>query len=201
MLQLLTSLLSKQGQQNPINMPPSSPFDHMMFPGPPQSFSSHVQPTGFLNSILKGGNVANSRFPQMPSGLTGQTGTFPQNFSPFFNQMASQGLSSSVPSGLGVTSRLDQIKSIINLVEKSAPVIKQYGPMVKNVPTMFRLLKEMNNLEDQEDSSEEPNINDVITNTTQNSNQNSEEFLTDENSRYRNNEDQDNNPPLPKLYI
>ncbi|GEL76758.1 VrrA/YqfQ family protein [Tenuibacillus multivorans] len=218
MLQLLTSLLNKNNQQNVMNqMPPPGPFDQMMFPRSPQSFQQgNVQSKGLLNSIFKRGNQSNidsqGGFPNVPSQYPGNPGQWPQNFGPFMNQLPSQGIenvTTNSTTNSGLTGTLNNVQSALKMVEKTAPIIRQYGPMVKNMPAMLKMLKEFNNMDEDEGSGEETNessektelsTNDQSDNDTEKPN-NTRSSNVQTTSREPQNNHKKDEPSKPKLYI
>lgn len=51
--------------------------------------------------------------------------------------------------GLGKT--LENVQHIANAVEATAPMIEKYGPLVKKIPTMYRMMKAIQASEDEGD--------------------------------------------------
>ncbi|GAA0611286.1 hypothetical protein GCM10009001_30660 [Virgibacillus siamensis] len=40
-----------------------------------------------------------------------------------------------------ITNTLTKVQQVLKTVENAAPIIQQYGPMVKNLPMMFKIMK------------------------------------------------------------
>ena len=54
----------------------------------------------------------------------------------------------------GIMGHLDKIQQFVNVVERTAPYIEEYGPFVKNLPQMYRMIKAFKSLgEDEEEPS------------------------------------------------
>ena len=52
----------------------------------------------------------------------------------------------------GIMGHLDKIQQFVNVVERTAPYIEEYGPFVKNLPQMYRMIKAFKSLgEDEEE--------------------------------------------------
>lgn len=58
------------------------------------------------------------------------------------------------PSGGGLFETLDKIQGFLKMSQSIAPKIQEYGPLIKNLPTMLALMKEFNEEEDSEDSTD-----------------------------------------------
>lgn len=52
--------------------------------------------------------------------------------------------------GGGLSQTLNNIQQVLNVVESATPLVKQYGPMVKNLPALYRMMKAINEIEDEE---------------------------------------------------
>ncbi|TRM12523.1 hypothetical protein FH966_12900 [Lentibacillus cibarius] len=46
--------------------------------------------------------------------------------------------------------KLSSLQQILKTVQSAAPMIQQYGPMLKNLPTMFQLMKALNDSEEED---------------------------------------------------
>lgn len=54
----------------------------------------------------------------------------------------------------GFANILNNVQQVLRVVETTAPIIKEYGPMIKNLPTMYRMVKAFRNMDglgDEED--------------------------------------------------
>lgn len=54
------------------------------------------------------------------------------------------------PSGGGLFETLDKIQGFLKMSQSIAPKIQEYGPLIKNLPTMLALMKEFNDEEESE---------------------------------------------------
>lgn len=52
--------------------------------------------------------------------------------------------------GSGVTGTLNNIQQVLKMTQSVTPLIQQYGPMVKNIPSMLALLKAFQESDDEE---------------------------------------------------
>ncbi|MBR3120830.1 MAG: hypothetical protein IKF29_16550, partial [Oceanobacillus sp.] len=41
----------------------------------------------------------------------------------------------------GLSKTLDGVQQVLNMVQTGAPIVKEYGPMIKNLPAMYRMIK------------------------------------------------------------
>jgi len=49
----------------------------------------------------------------------------------------------------GLTKTLDSVQQILNMVQSTAPFIQEYGPMLKNLPAMYRMMKAFKEFENE----------------------------------------------------
>jgi len=59
-----------------------------------------------------------------------------------------------VASGGSIAKNLDRIQQILNVVERTVPYLEEYGPMVKNLPKMYQMMKAFKELEKDEQEDE-----------------------------------------------
>lgn len=57
----------------------------------------------------------------------------------------------------GLTKTLGNVQRVLKAVETAAPIAQQYAPMVKNLPMMFKLMKELKKNDSEENTNEEEN--------------------------------------------
>ncbi|MCP3030759.1 YqfQ family protein [Halobacillus sp. A1] len=98
----------------------------------PQQFQNM---RGILPNFLSGGGSAPG------AGGFGQM--------PFFSPQAQ------VPAAGAGGNWLNQIQGALKAMQTAGPMIKQYGPMVKNIPAMINMMKLMNESDDEEAEDEE----------------------------------------------
>lgn len=53
-----------------------------------------------------------------------------------------------------ITNTLTKVQQVLKAVENAAPIVQQYGPMVKNLPTMFKIIKALKESDDVADDEE-----------------------------------------------
>lgn len=70
--------------------------------------------------------------------------------------MAEQGAS-------GLSKTLGNIQQILNLIQSAAPVIEEYGPMIKNLPTLYRMLKAVQNTGSEEEEGQSKKLEQTTT--------------------------------------
>lgn len=58
------------------------------------------------------------------------------------------------PSGGSLFETLDKIQGFLKMSQSIAPKIQEYGPLIKNLPTMLALMKEFNEEEESEEASD-----------------------------------------------
>jgi len=48
----------------------------------------------------------------------------------------------------GITRHLERFQQVLSVVERTTPYIEEYGPFIKNLPQMYRMIKAFKSLED-----------------------------------------------------
>lgn len=68
-----------------------------------------------------------------------------------FNSL-SQTIKSAAPekTGIGITGHLERFQQVLSVVERTTPYIEEYGPFVKNLPQMYRMIKAFKSLENED---------------------------------------------------
>src|SRR5690625_906653 len=91
------------------------------------------QPPHYIQNPQDTGNIL-TRFNQAKPALT---------------EMATKGIG-------GMSKTLNNIQQVLKVVETTAPLIQQYGPLVKNLPVMLKMIKALNetNIENNESMNE-----------------------------------------------
>lgn len=83
---------------------------------------------------------------------------FQQDFLPAVTQNTSSvksSISNLATKGVGGLSKtLTNVQQVLKVIESTAPLVEQYGPMVKNLPAMYRMLKTFKEFENMDDSPE-----------------------------------------------
>ncbi|MFB1049367.1 VrrA/YqfQ family protein [Paraliobacillus sp. JSM ZJ581] len=70
------------------------------------------------------------------------------------SQLGSQ-LPAATTGGGGITNTLSNIQQILKMTQSVTPIIQQYGPIVKNLPTMLSLLKAFQEVDGEEEAEED----------------------------------------------
>ncbi|MCT2535044.1 YqfQ family protein [Aquibacillus koreensis] len=119
------------------------------------AFRQFSNPSNFRQSPFFGSGFGNpSSFAQAQTGKGGIGGLLGR----FFGSGASGATGaakSALGSGGGITQTLANIQQVMNMAQSATPIIQQYGPMVKNIPTMLSLIKAFNEDDDEEDETKE----------------------------------------------
>ncbi|WP_226034750.1 YqfQ family protein [Aquibacillus saliphilus] len=63
-------------------------------------------------------------------------------------------VTSTATTGSGVTGMLGNVQQLLKMAQSAGPVIQQYGPMAKNLPMMFKMLKAFNEDDESDDTAE-----------------------------------------------
>src|SRR5690625_3811042 len=131
--------------------------------------------------------------PNTPAAKPNNILSFIQQFSPP-NSSSITSLATKGASGLSNT--LNNVQQVLRLVETAAPLIQQYGPVGKNLPAMYKMVKAMKDISNEEDDDHESTEEEV---EEINEHQiNEEESL--ENEKVENNQ-YNAGQSIPKLYI
>lgn len=92
-----------------------------------------------------------------------QTNQLPLNPLPFSSQ-SQNSLTSIASKGVGGLSKtLENVQQVLRVIESATPIVQQYGPMIKNLPAMYRMMKAFKdiNLEEEDDTVESKNDDDL----------------------------------------
>lgn len=54
----------------------------------------------------------------------------------------------------GLSNTLNNVQQILRVVDTAAPIVKQYGPLVKNLPSMYRMMKAFKDMDSTDKTSE-----------------------------------------------
>ena len=85
-----------------------------------------------------------------PPGMANRGGGgIPGLLQRFLQPSATQGAT-----GGGVTQFLGNMQQVLQMAQSATPIVQQYGPMVKNLPMMLKMLKAFNEIDDDSDSDE-----------------------------------------------
>ncbi|KGX87896.1 hypothetical protein N784_12360 [Pontibacillus litoralis JSM 072002] len=133
--------------------PSEAPFRFNSGMQQPMRMSPFAQTNGFPFQQAMPTSVQGARSGGLLSRLFGGGSTI-GNMGPMAN--ATSGLMSGTTSaGGGLTGMLNNVQQGLKLAQTAAPMVQQYGPMIKNAPTMFKLMKLMNEPDEEGTKKEE----------------------------------------------
>lgn len=200
----------RYSSQGPNVPPPNGPFRRQQrpfFQRMPQENRPFLQQrpqTPHMGQPFRanGPNQQPSNSKGLLGKLFGKSQQAPQNLFAPPNRMNSEarnsgGLLDTLKNPEGLTTMLNNTQRVLQAAEQFTPMIQQYGPMVKNLPTLWKLMKAFN-------SSDTPTTsNNEETQTTQESsakkqpesNESGNEKLTKRHVQKK------NSKSVPKLYI
>ncbi|SFA38185.1 YqfQ-like protein [Parageobacillus thermantarcticus] len=171
------------------NRPPTFPSPPMVrsFPFPPIR-AAGPRPTfgGFLSRLFSRGQPLPPSSPWLGPALQRAAST-----------------SASTNAGGGFLGMLTNAQKMLGIAQNVMPMVQQYGPLIKNLPAMIRIWKELKTT-DQEENGAEKNIQENKKKTSSSSKKRSKQRTvpkakTDENKRSASAKTP--RPSTPKLYI
>lgn len=143
-------------------------------------------------------NTRQASLNRSPMNLTGFTPRNTQAPSLLSKGLVSKGLG-------GFANILDNVQQVLRVVETTAPIIQEYGPMVKNLPAMYRMVKAFKSIDglDEEDAHmESAENNNEGTEIEDTEIETKDEKLAAENELEKNQINKVNDGrSIPKLYI
>lgn len=63
-----------------------------------------------------------------------------------------------------ISKTLSNVDQVIKVVQSATPIVQEYGPMVKNLPAMYRMVKAFSQIEDDQDNQTDQKIEKTSTN-------------------------------------
>lgn len=160
----------------------------MIFPTPrPSNHMNHFHPHVPMNQMMGYNRSAN-----------------PNNIQQFIQQLSNP--NSSIASfatrgASGLSNTLNNVQQVLKVVQSAAPIVQQYGPVIKNLPTMYRMYKAMKNIDNEDEPSDHEQTNEQLVEESiapkQNSNTNDNNESTDPKDYHR----KSNGQSTPKLFI
>lgn len=129
----------------PTQRPPTFPANPM------RPFPIQQMPRNMMMNPSQGFN----RIPGASNPLKGILGRL---FQP--QAMQTGALPTSGTNGIGgFANTLNNVQQVLKMAQSAAPVVQQYGPMVKNLPMMFKMLKALNS-DDDDSETDDDNLDD-----------------------------------------
>lgn len=116
---------------------------------------------------------------------------------PALTEMASKGIG-------GISKTLTNVQQVLKVVETTAPLVQQYGPFVKNLPAMLKMLKAFNESDSQIESehlNESVDLNQEIKSTEYISPEKEFDSGNDENIESKSEDIEYRGQSTPKLFI
>lgn len=62
---------------------------------------------------------------------------------------------STASSGSGLTNTLSNVQQVLKVAQQATPLIKEYGPMVKNAPRLINMMKALGEINDEDEEEAE----------------------------------------------
>jgi len=153
--------------------PPSArPFSFPRSPFPTQPFYGAPRAGGGLLSRLFSGGQAASPFRALPM------------------QTMASGASSA---GGGISGMLTNVQKMLGIAQNVMPMVQQYGPLVKNLPAMMKIWKELKTTDTTEEKNEKAE--------TKKEKQSSPRELPTAKQAPKEKRKNEPKPSVPKLYI
>ncbi|MDX8046182.1 VrrA/YqfQ family protein [Gracilibacillus sp. S3-1-1] len=95
----------------------------------------------------------------MPNQMPNQTGLrgIIQRFLPSQSATAplSQASNAATTGGVNLTSTLNNVQQVLKVAQQATPLIKEYGPMIKNAPKLISMVKALNEINEEDEEEEE----------------------------------------------
>lgn len=95
----------------------------------------------------------------------------------------------------GLSSTLNNVQQVLRVVQSATPIIQEYGPLIKNLPAMYKMYKAMKDINDED---EEKEINELKSETELDQTDVSDQKPIKKQAPQT---DQQKGQSIPKLYI
>ncbi|WP_407272789.1 VrrA/YqfQ family protein [Radiobacillus sp. PE A8.2] len=127
-------------------------------PRGPLPFGQMPNPGAFRGPFSFGPGVGNPG--AFPVGQTAAQGGLKGLLAKFTGGGAAQSAAGALSQGttgggIGITGWLGNAQKMLQMAQSAAPIVQQYGPMVKNLPNMIQMLKAFNEVNAEDDTDEE----------------------------------------------
>lgn len=93
------------------------------------------------------GNPRNPGYPSQPIQQNSLLSNLQQHMNPT-QILGSPHISKGIN---GLSGVLDNVQQFLRIVETTTPLIREYGPMIKNLPAMYRMMKAIKEIDDDEE--------------------------------------------------
>ncbi|WP_157801863.1 VrrA/YqfQ family protein [Gracilibacillus salitolerans] len=118
-------------------------------PNQPPMFSQHNMPT---QGLFPRGPVPNQM--TNPTGLQGLL----QRFLPSQASNITQATNVATGGGSNLMGTLNNVQQVLKVAQQATPLIKEYGPMIKNAPKLINMMKALNEINDDDDDEEQNEV-------------------------------------------
>jgi|SRR5690625_2280002 len=92
---------------------------------------------------------------RLPANINQPANGIQQIFKNISNPDSSMGTLATKGFG-NISKTLSNVDQVIKVVQSATPIVQEYGPMVKNLPAMYRMVKALSQIEDNDDDRSEP---------------------------------------------
>ncbi len=92
----------------------------------------------------------------VPNQMTNPTGLqgILQRFLPSQASNMTQATNMAAGSGSNLMGTLNNVQQVLKVAQQATPLIKEYGPMIKNAPKLINMMKALNEINEDEDDTE-----------------------------------------------
>src|SRR5699024_3842266 len=74
------------------------------------------------------------------------------------NQSSWNPINQTTTSTSGFSKTLDNIQQVLKTIESGVPIVQEYGPMIKNLPAMYNMIKAFNDSEESSDKASDETL-------------------------------------------
>lgn len=154
-------------RRNSFKQPPQGP---MMFRGQNFNEAPPQEKKGFLSKLFRNSNkqqpmpTAQTLFSLPPNSTRGAgSGVAAAATQAAATTAASGGILQSLVNPANITSMLNNTQRVLQAAESIGPLVQQYGPFVKNIPSMWKLVQGMKTTDtDQNEQKNDNNQNEPV---------------------------------------
>ena len=138
-------------RQNP-NRPPSQSY--MMPPGQGFNGPPEQEKKGFLSKLFRNSNKQQPPQPTAQSLFSLPSDNTRGAASTATAAADSGGILQSIVNPANLTNMLNNTQKVLQAAESFGPLVQQYGPMVKNIPSVWKVIQGLGSKEDEQQKSE-----------------------------------------------
>ncbi|WP_175480318.1 VrrA/YqfQ family protein [Gracilibacillus ureilyticus] len=160
---------------------------------PPMFQQQPFQHGNFMQMMPQRGGLPQ----QLPVNQKGIQGLL-QRFLPGKAATTTAGFSGST-GGSNLMGTLNNVQQVLKVAQQATPLIKEYGPMIKNAPKIFNMMKALNEINKEDGDNEDKEFNESVDELNMKDVQSEEEFQWDTEEQEYNTERTAES--RPKLFI